>query len=103
LVGSARMELKMAVTGERNYDDLTQAKKDVFDAWWENSPYDVVDDVDHRVLDAAEEFLAACADHLRLNRCNPAAPTHADLLEEAGKWLPEVSVEGIVRQDEEAA
>ena len=89
----------MAVTGERNYDDLTQPEKDAFDAWWKETGYDVTDDLDHRVIDVAEEFLAACADHIRLNTCNPAKPTHAALLEEASKWLPEINVDDIVADE----
>jgi len=87
----------MAVTGERVYDDLPVEEQKAFDAWWEASDYDTSDDVDARVLDAAEEFLRACADHIRLNRCDPAAPTREALLEEASKWLPEINVDDIVQ------
>ena len=45
--------------------------------------YKVEDELDARVMDTAVAFLAACADHLRLNRCDPSKPTHADLIDEA--------------------
>jgi len=78
---------------QRKYDDLSPEQKAAFDAWWKASDCHTVDELDERIINAAKEFLTACADRCRLNACNPEEPTREVLLEEGKGWLDEIYLE----------
>jgi hypothetical protein len=78
------------VTGVRDYDSLPPEQQKAFDAWWDATGYDGPDELDTRILDAANEFIQSVVDFCKLQRCDPTPPSRELLLAEAATWLQEV-------------
>jgi hypothetical protein len=73
---------------QRNYADLTAEQKPRFDAWCNRKGFKVADDLTHNINDAAEGFLDAVREWMKLRACDPDfESTRTQFAQNALDWL----------------